>query len=127
LLQAFPDIEKPLEKLLSICNDGGYVLAACLLNKVDIEVRLQFCDNTNETARGIWRADFNQHSQQSIMRLIGSQVQSLEFHEIIMDKDLAFNPDMPISSYTFRDINGNNLITNGLNLILTKTMLIIKK
>ena len=127
VLQIFPEIQKPLEKLLSICNEGGYIFVIGLFNKYDIEVRTQFCDNTNEVSRGIWRADFNQHSQQSIIRLIGSSVQSIEFHEVIMDKDLPFNPDMPINHFTFRDINGKNILTNGLNMITNRPMLIIKK
>lgn len=127
VIQIFPEIQKPLEKLLNICNDGGYIFVTGRFNKFDIEVCLQYCDNTNETAKGIWRTDWNQHSRQSIIRLFGSRVQSIEFHDVIMDKDLPFNPDMPINSFTFRDINGKNIITNGVNMILNKTMLIIKK
>ncbi len=127
VVQIFPEIQKPLEKLLSICNDGGHIFVTGRFNKFDIEVRLQYCDNTNEVSKGIWRTDWNQHSRQSIIRLFGSRVQSIEFHDIIMDKDLPLNPDMPINSFTFRDANGKNIITNGLNMILNKTMLIIKK
>lgn len=127
VVQIFPEIQKPLEKLLSICNEDGYIFVTGLFNKFDIEVRLQYCDNTNEMSQGIWRTDWNQHSQQSIIRLFGPRVQSIEFHDIIMDKDLPLNPDMPINSFTFRDINGKNIITNGLNIILNRPMLIIKK
>ena len=127
VIQIFPEIQKPLEKLLNICHGGGHIFVTGRFNKFDIEVRLQYCDNTNETAKGIWRTDWNQHSRQSIIRLFGSRVQSIEFHDIIMDKDLPYNPDMPINSFTFRDINGRNIITNGVNMILNKTILIIKK
>jgi ubiquinone/menaquinone biosynthesis C-methylase UbiE len=127
VIQIFPEVQKPLEKMISICNDRGHVFVNGRFNKFDIEVRLQYCDNTNEISRGIWRADWNQHSRQSIIRLFGSSVQSIEFQDVNMDKDLPLNPDMPINSFTFRDINGRNIITNGVNMILNRTMLIIKK
>lgn len=127
VIQIFPEVQKPLEKMISICNDGGHLFVTGRFNKFDIEVRLQYCDNTNEISRGIWRTDWNQHSRQSLIRLFGSHVQSIEFHDVIMDKDLPLNPDMPINSFTFRDIGGKNIITNGVNMILNKTMLIINK
>ena len=35
VLQIFPEIQKPLEKLLSICNEGGYIFVIGLFNKYD--------------------------------------------------------------------------------------------
>jgi len=127
VIQIFSDIHKPLEKIISICKKDGYALITGLFNKFDIEVRLQFCDNSNPASKNIWRADFNQHSQQSIRRLIQKKVSSIEFESVVMDKDLPLNADMPLWNYTFRDANNKNIITNGLNIIANKTMLIINK
>lgn len=127
VFHSFTDIEKAIGKALSICNDGGHLFITGLFNKYDIDVRLQFCDNSNDVSKGIWRADWNQHSQQSIIRMFDSRVTSIEFIDIIMDKDLPLNSEMPINQSTFRDSNGRNIITNGVNMILNKTMMVIKK
>ena len=44
-----------------------------------------------------------------------------------MNKDLSYQPNMPINQWTFRDSEGKNIITNGTNLILNKTLLTIQK
>jgi len=126
VIQIFCDIQKPLEKILNICKNGGYVFITGLFNKFDIEVRLQFCDNTNPASKDIWRSDFNQHSQQSIKRLVQKKVSSIEFEDVTMNVDLPFNSNMPSWNFTFRDANGKNIITNGQNIIVNKTMLMIK-
>jgi len=127
MLQIFPDIERPLRKILDICEKDGFIFATGLFNKHDIEVRLQYCDNTQEITKGLWRIDWNQHSQASISRLIGDSVKSMEFEEMIMDLDLPLRPDQPIRHFTFRDSMGRNIITNGLKLILNRTLMTINK
>ncbi len=125
--QIFPDMEKILQKKLDMCNPGGYVVSTGRFNKFDIEVRLQYCDNSNPVAKGNWRADWNQHSRQSVIRFFGDKVKSIEFVDVVMDKDLPLNEDFPINQFTFRDANGKNIITNGTNMILNKTLLIMQK
>lgn len=127
MLQIFPDIERPLNKLMSICRAGGFLLLTGLFNAFDIEVRIQYCDNTNEISKGIWRCDWNRHSRQSIRKLVEHRVESMEFLNVIMDKDLPLDANMPINCFTFRDANDKNLITNGMEMILNKTMLVVKK
>ena len=126
-LQIFPDVEPPLKQLVKLCRPGGHIFATGRFNRFDIEVRLQYCDNSNDQAWGIWRADWNQHSQKSIFRLLESEVEAMEFIEVRMDKDLPLNPEMPINIFSFRDADGKNILTNGVNLILNKTMLVVKK
>ena len=125
--QIFPDIEKTINKYLDICNSGGYVITTGRFNKFDIEVRMQYCDNSNSEARGVWRQDWSFHSRTLIRNKFEKKVKKLDFLDVVMDKDIPFNPDMPINQWTFRDSNGRNIITNGTNFILNKTLLTIQK
>ena len=88
---------------------------------------MQYCDNSNPETKGIWREDWCQHSRSLIVNLFQKKVQEIEFIDVIMDKDLSYNSKMPINQWTFRNSEGKNLITNGTNVILNKTLLIIKK
>ena len=125
--QIFPDIEKTINQYLDICNSGGYVITTGRFNKYDIEVRMQYCDNSNDEARGVWRQDWSFHSRKSIRNKFENKVKKLDFLDVTMDKDLPYNQNMPINQWTFRDSNGKNIITNGTNFILNKTLLMIEK
>ncbi len=126
--QIFHDIQKPLSKLLEITNDKGFIMIESLFNKHDIDVRLEFSDNTKEEMKGIWRSDFNQHSYYAIKKFLNNRVRSFEFDELPMVVELPFNSQTPSTfAFTFKDQKGNNIITNGLNLILNSTLLTIQK
>ena len=125
--QIFPDIEKTINKYLDLCKDGGYIITTGRFNKYDIEVRLQYCDNSNPHTKNIWREDWCQHSRTSVYNLFSDKVKKLEFIDVIMDKNLPQDSSSPINQWTFRDAEGNNIITNGTNLMLNKTILLIKK
>ena len=127
VIQIFQEIEPPLLKLLSLCKKEGFLLIDGLFNKFDIEVRLQFCDNTNPISKGLWRADWNQHSQASIRRLLENKVEWLEFEEVPMDLDIPLNTEMPINRFTFRNQNGKNITTNGTNLMMDRILMTVKK
>tara|TARA_Y100001936_G_C16091659_1_gene686813 strand:- start:7061 stop:7786 length:726 start_codon:yes stop_codon:yes gene_type:complete len=123
----FPDIEKTLNKYLEICNKGGHILTTGRFNKYDIEVRLQYCDNSNPETKGIWREDWCQHSRSLILELFQDKVDKIKFIDVIMDKEIKQNQNTPINQWTFRNSEGKNIITNGTNVILNKTLLVIKK
>ena len=127
VIQIFPDIGPPLNKLLSLCKKGGSLLIDGLFNQFDIEVRTQFCDNSRPETKGLWRVDWNQHSRRSIIELLKDNVESVEFEDVIMDKDIPLDPEMPINRFTFRDSRGRNIITNGTNMMMNRTLLTIKK
>ncbi len=126
--QIFHDIEKPLSKLLQITKPGGFIFIESLFNKHNIDVRLEFSDNTLEEMRGVWRSDFNQHSHYSIKKFLDGRVKSFEFKELPMGVEIPYDSKTPSTfAFTFKDNNKKNIITNGLNLILNSTLLIIQK
>ncbi len=124
----FEQIDALLDKLLAVCEDDGLILVDGLFNKHPVEVRVRFCDNSMPETRGLWRTAFNQHSRQCVGELLGGRVESFEFVDMIMYKHLPFDPAKPaVNSFTFRAADGRNIITNGLNLILNRTLLTIEK
>ncbi len=124
----FPDVGKLLDKLLSICETGGCVFVDGLFNRHPVDVRVSFRDNSLPESRGLWRTAFNQHSRESIDTMLRGRVRSFEFVDMVMDKDLPFDAAKPaVNSFTFRLADGRNVITNGLNLIVNRTLLAIEK
>ncbi len=124
----FPTVSDLLAKLIEICEPGGLILVDGRFNKHDVEVQVRFCDNTKPDSRGVWRSDFNQHSRRSVAALLEGKVASFEFEDMVMDKDIPFDPNKPGTfCFTFRDAEGRNLITNGLNIIINKTLLTIRR
>ncbi len=126
--QIFHNIEKPLSKLIEITKKGGLIFIESLFNKHDIDIRLEFSDNTKKEMRGVWRSDFNQHSYYSLDKFLKDKVESFEFEELPMSIEIPYNNKTPSTfAFTFKDKKGKNIITNGLNLILNSTLLTIKK
>lgn len=127
-LVQFMDIEKPLRKLLDLCAPGGRVLSTGLFNPHDIEVRVEFCDNTFAETRGVWRTDFNRHSQAHIRRLFEGEVQRIEFEECRYDSlELPENPDNPIRVWTLADASGKTWLVNGAFQLCNQTLMVIHK
>ena len=127
MFHIFTDIKQPIEKFLSICKGGGYLFVDGLFNEYDIEVRMQYCDNSNPISKGIWRSDWNQHSQSSVKNFLKGIVEYVEFEEVVFDLELPMNAAMPINKWTFKDSKGKTIITNGTHLISNKTLMMIKK
>lgn len=127
VLQIFSDIEKPIDKLIQTTSNNGLLFCDGLFNKYDVEVRMQYCDNSNEQAEGLWRTDWNQHSKKTVSAYLSTrkEIKSYSFFEMEMDADLSHNSEIHVQQFTFRTAGGNNLITNGTNLLLNKTLLVI--
>ncbi len=124
----FPDVGELLDKLLSVCDAGGRVFVDGLFNRHAVDVRVTFRDNSMPESQGLWRTAFNQHSRETISGMLRGRVASFEFVDMVMDKDLPFDAAKPaVNSFTFRAADGRNVITNGLNLIVNRTLLVIEK
>ncbi len=127
LLPIFKDIEKPLRKMIDLCRKDGWIIGTGLFNPFDIEVRVEFCDNTHPQTRGQWRTDFNRHSQQSVRTLFADKVQSIEFVECPFNVEISPDPKNPIRVWTVQDQSGRNLLVNGAHQFCNQTLLIIRK
>ena len=65
-LPLFREFEKPVNKLIELCRPQGYILATGLFNPYDIDVRVEYCDNSKEQSRGQWQTDSNRYSGQLV-------------------------------------------------------------
>jgi len=124
-LPLFPDIEEPLERLLSLCRQGGYLLATGLFNPYDIDVRVQYLDHTMPESE--WITDSSRHSQRRIRDWLEPKVQSVEFTDCTYNLDLPPNPDNPARVWTFRDADGNSILINGAWQIANQTLMVVHK
>jgi SAM-dependent methyltransferase len=127
-LSLFADVLPPLERMLELCRPGGWVLGTGLFNPADIEVRVEFCDNTHPRTRGVWRSDFNRPSQAAIRRALEGRVRSIAFepcsYEVL---NLAPDLDNPIRVWTMRDEGGRTWLVNGAQQICNQVLLIVQK
>jgi len=121
-------LKQLIKKLLSLVKKDGYLFVDGLFNTYDVEVRLQYCDNSNSYAKNIWRKDWSQHSIKSVTSFLeNKKINKFIFKKVPMEKNIKYNKKIHINQHTFRSKNNSNLITNGTNLILNKKLLIIKK
>jgi SAM-dependent methyltransferase len=127
LLSIFKNVAPPLRKMLDLCRPGGFVLVTGLFNPFDIEVRVEFCDNSRPETRGQWRPDFNRHSQESIRRLFGGEVQSIDFEECPFEIDIPRDLQNPIRVWTLDTADGKKILINGAHQICNQTLMIVKK
>ena len=124
----FHGVDKPLQKLLNICKPNGFIFVEGFFNKYDIDVRLEFCDNSREEMRGQWRSDYNQHSCYSVRKFLDGKVRKFEFNELPVEVDIPYDPEKPATfAFTFRDADGKNIVTSGLNMFRNTTLLSIQK
>lgn len=126
-LSLFREIEAPVRKLIELCRPGGYVLATGLFNPFDIEVRVEFCDNSRPETSGRWRSDFNRHSQRRLRDLLYRMGDSVEFEPCGYDVELVPDPANPIRVWSLRDEDGNTWLMNGAWQIANQTLMTVRK
>ena len=127
-LQTQKDFEPWINKLLKIVNKNGYIFITSYFNPYDVDMKIEFCDNSNDMTKGIWRSDYNFHSQFSVSKFLKKKCKSFKFFKIPMNVEIKRSKKMPhINSWTLKDIKGNNILTNGMKLILDDYLLLIKK
>ena len=127
VLQIYPDCEKFLQKMLDICNKDGMLLLFGLFNPYDIDVCLQYRDYTFEKYKDLWREDYCMHSQKRVATFLDDKVSTFRFDKAEMNVHLEIRPEDPMRTWTFKDEDGNTIITNGANVILQKHLLTIKR
>lgn len=126
-LSLFQDVEAPLSKLVGLCRGGGYLLATGLFNPFDIEVRVEFCDNSRPETRGRWRSDFNRHSQRRIRALLADSAETVSFEPCGYDLELPPDPEHPVRVWSARDDQGRTWLMNGAWQIANQTLMTVRK
>ena len=124
----FPDLSKFISAMIPMLNPGGVCVVDGLFNKYDCDVRLEYKD-TSKNKDDLWRSDFNIHSEKTIQEII-SKFQNIEvefFHPPFDSeiKQLKSSPDVNV--WTFKDQEGNNIITSGLRQFLNPSFFTLRK
>ena len=126
--QIMQDVEKALGQMLNICRGDGYIITDGLFNPFDVEVRIQYCDNSMEATKGIWRADWNTHSRWLLSEFLKTRNVDFEFEDLPFNIELHRKEGTPhVNNFTFKDEHGKTHVTNGLNILNDKSMLTIHK
>lgn len=118
----FPDPEPLLAKLTTM---APILLMDGYFNASEVDVRISYRDNSKPESTGLWRADFHQHAQSTVRRLLEPE-RRVQFEPIVMGVDLPRDATAPhINAWTFKDEQGLRHLTNGLNMILDDTLLVV--
>ncbi len=125
--QIFDDVFSVIDKKLALLKEGGCLLTTGRFNQYDIEVRMQYCDNSNPETKGLWRSDWCQHTRKSIRDHYTEKVKLIEFKDVPFSIDLPFDNKNHIKQFTIDTGKKSKIITNGTNIILNKTLLKIIK
>lgn len=126
-LSLFREFESPIRKLLDLCRPGGYVFATGLFNPYDIEVRVEYCDNSRPETAGKWQTDFNRHSQVRMREFLAGETSSIEFYQCEYDLDLKHDPANPVHVWTRAQAEGSPILINGAWQIANQTLVVLKK
>lgn len=128
ILSTFWDPFEPLEKLLSICRDGGMIFIDGYFSELDVEVRCVWMDKSTPEGRGKWRRDWSVHTQSGLREFLDGKCRKVEFKPVILDVEIPRNPNAPhINAWTFKDDSGRIHLTNGAHMIVDDVMMIIHK
>ena len=100
-LQTQKDFEPWINKLLKIVNKNGYIFITSYFNPYDVDMKIEFCDNSNDITKGIWRSDYNFHSQFSVSKFL-KKCKSFKFFKIPMNVEIKRSKKMHINSWTFK-------------------------
>ena len=126
LLSLFQDFEAPLDRLLSLCRPGGYVLATGLFNIHDVDVRVEYCDNSKPETMGQWQTDANRFSQRRIRDYLKDKVSQVEFQACKYDIQIEHDEENPIHVWTENASGDSPWLINGAWQIANQTLMVIK-
>ena len=125
LLSLFQEFEAPLESLLSLCRPGGHVLATGLFNPYDIDVRVEYCDNSKPEMAGEWQTDANRFSQRRIREFLAGRASKVEFHACQYNIQISHDADNPIHVWTEDSGGDSPWLINGAWQIANQTLMVI--
>jgi ubiquinone/menaquinone biosynthesis C-methylase UbiE len=126
--QIFVDPTDFFNTLFSFLEPAGLLVCDGLFNQFDVDVHVQFKDNSKEESKNLWRCDFNQHSISKINQIVSQHSEKWEINPIEFTEDLEKIPGAPsVNNWTEVMNDGSKMIVNGLNMIVSKHLLVAYK
>lgn len=125
----FPEPEPFLNSLLDLVADGGLLVVDGCFNKHDISMKVEYKDDSKESTEGVWRCDFNLHSERWIKSMLAKRDDVVD-HRFVHDQidvEIPKDEDAPdINMWTEREDDGTLRITNGMGRYFDPTFLIVE-
>lgn len=125
----FPEPHQFLHKALDLTAPGGLLLIDGRFNPYDIDIIIKYKDDSS-VAKGLWRCDFNVHSEKTIRHILDGRndVLACEFHYFKIDVDIPKQQCAPhVNMWTEIDSNGKRIVTNGMLQNFDPSFLVIEK
>ncbi len=127
VLSIFDAFEPIIDNLLHWTKPGGQIFLQGLFNRYPVDVNIKY-NLSVDYGRNELEAGWNIFSKQSVSRWLESQpgVASFEFSDFQIHVDLEPQDD-PARSWTFKDSHNRRIITNGLCIMQSHSILHIRK
>lgn len=112
--QVFDDYTKYLNGLFQLTKKGGVIYIFGIYNRypVDAIIRVRRAGKKEE-----WETGWNFFSQKTLADFFAKKKKEFKFFDWEIGIDLPVNPDDPLRSWTIKNEAGQRVITNGLQLM----------
>ncbi len=124
-MHLFWDHEPVIEKLLSLCKPGGYILVDEFFSEDEVETRTIYMDKSHRP--GVWVRDFAVRTQSGMRELLADKASEVVFHDIPMIEIPRDTSTVHIKTWTFKDAEGRNRTTNGTKRLLDRVLMVARK
>merc|ERR1719498_224390 len=125
VIQIFQDPAPILEALFKMIKPGGLLIGHGCFNPHNVSVNVRFRDDSVVETEGVWRSDFNQHSQKEIKQIASRFSKEWSIKEFDFGVDIPKKSGAPsINNWTEKLANGKRIIVNGANIINHKAYLV---
>jgi len=114
VLSIFDDFETPLLNMIKHTKKNGQGFIFGGFNSDDIDVRIKYKNNYLGSTE--WESGWNILSLSTISKFLEDHVSKFEINKFQIDQDLS-KQDNPVTSYTKRLNNGENIILTGGNIV----------
>jgi ubiquinone/menaquinone biosynthesis C-methylase UbiE len=115
VISIFDNYEKPLKNILKILKKNGKIFIFNHFNKFDIDVYIKYRTRSNNS--NILQSGWNIHSINGLKNFFKKHNKRLKVYKFKPSKSFKGKNNDPLRSWTFKNKNNENLITNGLSIL----------
>lgn len=123
-MHLFWDHEPVIDKLLSLTRPGGIILVDEFFSEDEVETRTIYMDKSHRP--GVWVRDWAVRTQSGMRELLHDRAE-VSFLDIPMIEIPRDPSTVHIKTWTFKDAEGRNRITNGTRRLLDRVLMVAKK
>jgi len=127
VLSIFDDFEKFINNMIYFSKKGGKVYIAALFNNYPMDVYIKYKESKNYNKK-YQESGWNIFSKNSVSNFLNKKrnIKKFYFKDFNIDINIKKNNNDYLRSWTFKDIAGERITTNGLSIILPTSLLCIE-